>query len=240
MQQLLCTGRDSTFFPMALNDMFAYDSQSAIALLHEVMKYQTLEEINAINPMLFPTIFRSYFNDDACSEARAVLREISGRGKAWAGALSAYFRQYSKSRHVEYPSSDSPDPTKLAHAFELMLDAVDGMDSKQAEEQIAIFDLFIDMYAHMESNCMEKLSEYLQCITQAARSNDFNMTPLKEVATLLAPFESASSRFADIRPLFEEKLDILGRSTGSQKHIELLKRGYGVLYPADQAHLRYA
>ena len=38
-------GRDSTFFPMALNDMFAYDSQSAIALLHEVMKYQTLEEI---------------------------------------------------------------------------------------------------------------------------------------------------------------------------------------------------
>lgn len=223
---------DPSFLPSALRDTMGEDPETSLVLLREALSWQTLEEVNDADPTLLPDVFRSFFNEDECRDALLVLREMQEHGCAWAGTVAAFFRQYSRSLYVVYPHHSRPDPMKLAHAFSVMLGSVGGMTSKQAEEQLSIFELLLDMYACMESNCIEGLRDYLSSATDEAQENGFALTPLNELDFLLTPFENATVEFAGMKPLFEEKLNALFCVVGQRPRLELLKKKYGALFSA--------
>ena len=111
------------------------------------------------------------------------------------------------------------------------MDAVGDMTRNQDEEQIAIFELTLDMYARLESNCIDGLRECLSCATDGVQKS-FELTQLNGIASFLAPFEKAVTEYARMRSLFEEKLDIFFEEEIFQERVELLKKRYDALYPA--------
>lgn len=222
---------DPAFLLSVLRDLFEQDEfETALKLLCEILKHQTLKEIDDTAPMFFVVILRELSSRGEYRIARLVLHEVSKCGNAWAKPLASYFKQYECSIDEEYPYCDRPDPRKLVPAFFVMVDGVNATTPNQTENLLAILEMSLDLYARMESNSIERLREYFTCVVGVAENNDYALAPLKDVGSLLRPFEEADAEFYQKQALFAERLDLLAQGSLLGNQVELLKNRYSILF----------